>query len=101
MTLLRLGVLLLPFVSLACSGTGGGGSGTITPEETALAEVCDLIRSVTGTTGRPPTKVGDFAKYESQYPSGHKAVKSGDVVVLWGVGVAGEGNAASAQELIV
>jgi hypothetical protein len=63
-------------------------------QQVALQEVGELIRATTQPGGRRPSKVSDFDSLRSQFPNGYQAVKSGDVVVLWGAGVAGEGEAA-------
>jgi hypothetical protein len=56
-----------------------------------MAEVADLIRSATQPDGRGPNRVSDFDRVQSIYSRGYQAVKSGQVVVVWGVGVQGEG----------
>src|SRR5262245_47136215 len=95
-------ILGLAVVGLSgCSGGNAGGNRSSTPEETALGEVCDLIRSATGNSGRPPTKLGDFGRLAGTYPNGYQAVKAGDVVVLWGAGVAGEGGSGGGAEAVV
>ena len=43
----------------------------------------------------------DFAKYEAGYPLGYAAVQSGEVVVVWGAKIAGEGDAGSAPANVV
>jgi hypothetical protein len=75
-----------------CSKSGPK-PGPMDPRYNALSEVADLIRATT-TGGKAPTQVSDFDKLESVYAYGHRAVKSGDVVVLWGGKVIGEGDAA-------
>ena len=95
-------ILGLAVVGLSgCSGGNTGGNRSSTPEETALAEVCDLIRNATSSTGRPPTKVADFGRLAGTYPNGYQAVKSGEVVVLWGTAVAGEGGSGGGAEAVV
>jgi hypothetical protein len=82
-----------------CSKTGGVAS--ITPQETTLQEVADLIRATTQANGRGPTKVADFDKVQSMYPQGYQAVKSGEVVVIWNTGVKGEGEVAKGGGSII
>lgn len=57
----------------------------------ALKDVANMIRDYTSANNRPPAKAADVAGYRSLYHIGHKAIESGDVVVLWGAKVAGEG----------
>lgn len=66
------------------------------PDGNAIGfEVAGLIRSYSGETGKGPTKVADLKKYELGYPLGYAAVQSGQVVILWGSTVAGEGGGGS------
>src|SRR5262245_57295670 len=64
----------------------------MTPQAAALNEVADLLRATTGPDGRGPAKVADLSRMEQLYPRGYQAVKSGDVVVVWGAKMPGEGN---------
>src|SRR5262249_51685720 len=75
-----------------CSHSGGGSD--VPAQQVALQEVGELIRATTLPDGRRPSKLSDFDKLRSSSPQGYEAVKSGEVVVLWGAGVAGEGDAA-------
>ena len=70
------------------------------PQATALQEVADLLRAA-GGEGRAPTKPADLARYESIYSVGYQAVKSGEVVVVWGAKMAGEGEAATAPANVI
>jgi hypothetical protein len=92
---------LLPALAAAagCSGSGGGG-GDQTPQQEALQEVADMIRAAAQPNGRGPAKLADFDKVRSMYPRGYEAVKSGEVVVLWGAGVKGEGEMAKGGEVV-
>src|SRR5690348_10063161 len=85
-------------VGVGCSKTGGGDAGA--PQKTSLQEVADLIRSTTLPNGKGPAKVADFDKLQSTYYSGYQAVKSGDVVVVWGAGMKGEGASGKGGEVI-
>jgi hypothetical protein len=57
---------------------------------TVLQELNDLLRTAESTAGRPPTAVADLERHQSMYPRGYGAVKSGDVVVVWGAALKGE-----------
>ncbi|WP_168219403.1 hypothetical protein [Limnoglobus roseus] len=92
-----IGCVLL--VGAGCSGAGGGGA-TQTPQELTLHEVADIIRSATGPTGKGPTKVSDFDKFASVYSRAYEAAKSGEVVVIWGGTVKGEGDMAQGGDVI-
>ena len=73
-----------------CSGSPQS-EGRTTPQATALTEVADLLRATTGPGGRGPARLADLARLEPQYPRGYQAVKSGEIVVVWGAPMAGEG----------
>ena len=53
----------------------------------ALQEVGGLIGAYTGEYRKGPAKAADLARYENGFPLGYAALKSGDVVVLWGATV--------------
>ena len=85
-------------VTVGCSSppdnTGGGGKPT---NADALHEVATLLRSYPARGGKGPAKVADLAPYEHGGPLGYAAVKKGDIVVVWGVAMGGEGDAGSAD----
>lgn len=66
-----------------------------------LHEVGGLIRSYSGEAGTGPKRVTDLAKFEHGYPLGYAAVRSGEVTVIWGATVAGEGEADAAPAHVV
>jgi hypothetical protein len=57
---------------------------------TVLQDVNDLLRAAEGTAGRPPSKLADVDRHQAMFSRGYAAVKSGDVVVLWGAVLKGE-----------
>ena len=59
------------------------------------------MRAYSGQTGQGPKKAADFSKYEAGYPLGYAAVQSGEVVVVWGAKIAGEGETGSAPANVV
>ena len=64
-----------------------------------LREVADLLRSA-GSPKGPPTRVADLAQLRSIYPAGYEAVKSGDIVILWGATIRGEGDERGNDEVV-
>lgn len=86
-------------VGAGCSKTGGA-AGSGDAQETTFREVADLIRATTQPNGKGPARVADFDRLESTYYSGYQAVKSGDVVVVWGAGMKGEGATGKGGEVI-
>lgn len=69
--------------------------------QTTLQEVGGLVQMYSGENRKGPAKPADLAKYEPGYPLGYRAVQSGEVVVVWGATIAGEGEAASAPANVV
>lgn len=73
-----------PLAAAGCSTSQNPGT-TITPEVETMADVAGLLRDFTGEFQRGPTKLADTAKNEPLYSRGYHAVRSGTVVVVWGV----------------
>ena len=98
MTLVR-GMLLAAGLGLlaGCSSQQGGQA---PPEFTVLQEVNDLLHSAAGAAGRPAARLADLDPYQSMYPRAHAAVKSGDVVVLWGTPLKGEGESGKGEVVV-
>jgi len=69
-------------------------------EFTALQEVSDLLHSSAGATGRSPANLAGLNRFQSMFPRGYAAVKSGDVVVLWGSPLKGEGEAGKDETVV-
>jgi hypothetical protein len=99
MTLLRRVAIAAGLGLLAgCSPYPGGGAAS--PEFTLLQEVNDLLHAAAGAAGRPPARLADLDPYQAMYPHGYEAVKSGDVVVLWGAALKGEGEAGKGEVVL-
>lgn len=94
-------VLLSALALVGCSSDSKNAPGQQRGNEAVLYEVGGLIQMYSGEAGRGPKKAGDFAKFQNGYPLGFKAVQSGEVVVVWGAKMAGEGEAASAPEDVI
>jgi len=89
-------LILVPVAALAGCSSQKPAVGTSGPDETEiLREVGGLISIYSGANRRGPAKLTDLTQYEQGYPLGYQAVRSGDVVVLWGGTVAGEGGGGS------
>ena len=50
-----------------------------------------MLRGATQPNGRGPANLAALHGCQSLFPRGYQAVQSGEVVVLWGAGVKGEG----------
>src|SRR5262249_37457571 len=96
-------VVLIAFfgaLGAAAGCSGPGGKGEQAPQQATLQDVADMIRATTQPNGRGPTKLADLDRVREMYPRGYEAIKSGEVVVLWGTGVKGEGEMGKAGEVI-
>jgi hypothetical protein len=80
---------LLVVAASAWAAAGCGGvtltSRPPTFEEMALQEVGDLYLLYTGQHKKSPQKPQDFEPYEAGLPQGYRRVRSGDIIVRWGV----------------
>jgi hypothetical protein len=83
--------LVLALAAGCGSKSGPGGAGAA--QAPVLQEVANLLRAASAD-GRAPAKVADLAKYSNGSPTAYQAVKSGDIVVVWGAKMAGEGEGA-------
>jgi hypothetical protein len=92
-------VLAAGFGLLAgCSSRPGEGAPSVFTE---LQEVNEMLHSAAGVSGRVPARLADIApRFQSMYPRGYAAVKSGAVVVLWGAPVKGEGDAGKGEVVV-
>jgi hypothetical protein len=63
------------------------------PAEFMLLQEVNELLHLTTKGGRPPTKLADLSReQQSMFPRAYEAVKSGNVVVLWGAPPKGEGD---------
>lgn len=94
---LSLGTFFALIFFTGCSSSNNP-SGTAGPTRADnLQEVGGMISLYSGEYRRGPAKVADLAKYEHGYPLGFAALKSGDIVVVWGATMAGEGGGGSGE----
>jgi hypothetical protein len=94
----RLATLALLAAFAGCSSPGSdAGNGQVPDNEAILHEVGGLLR----TAGdRAPKKAADLARSEAGFPLGYRAVQSGEVVVVWGARMAGEGDSGASSDVI-
>jgi hypothetical protein len=87
-----LGVALGAALLAGCSGSAKPSGADANPTEgsNVLQDVAGMLRDYASATGRNAARLADLAQLESLYPHGYQAVKSGEVVVLWGASMAGE-----------
>lgn len=84
-------VLLILSLAAFAAGCGGqrAGETEATPGQRALTELAGVLPLLQ----KPPTKVSDLAPYRDTAPFAYESVRSGNVVVIWGVAMPGEGDA--------
>jgi hypothetical protein len=70
------------------------------PSITLLQEVNDLLHATAGRDGRAPARLADVNRYQTLFPRGYAAMKSGDVVVVWGAALKGEGEAGKDEAVV-
>jgi hypothetical protein len=79
------GIACLALVLVA--GCGGGAGGSVSPAEVerlSIADVAELYRVYSFTKKKPPEKLADLRPFEQGSPAGYRALRSGDVVLLYG-----------------
>lgn len=74
---------------IGCSSRPAGGSTERNVD--IIQEVNDLLHMSINASGRGPTKLSDMDRLRAMFPRGYQAVKSGDIVVVWGSALKGEG----------
>jgi hypothetical protein len=63
----------------------GGPPPPVDEKQAALAEVYQLLQ-IPADQGKPPArKIDDLYIYENGFPAGYAAIRTGAVVVVWGV----------------
>src|SRR5262245_28221302 len=67
---------------------------------TLFQDVEGLLRASEGTNKRPPARLADLNRHQSMFSRGYDAVKSGDVVVLWGARMQGEGEVGKNEAVV-
>ncbi|VTR94517.1 Uncharacterized protein OS=Singulisphaera acidiphila (strain ATCC BAA-1392 / DSM 18658 / VKM B-2454 / MOB10) GN=Sinac_0826 PE=4 SV=1 [Gemmata massiliana] len=98
----RFALFLFGTLALAgCSSNQSQSTSQGPGADAVLHEVGGLIQMYSGETGKGPKKVADLTKYQNGYPLGFQAVQSGDVVVVWGAKIGGEGEAASGPTNVI
>jgi hypothetical protein len=92
--------LLFALAAAAGCGRSGGGGGGGDAKAATLQDVADLLRASTQPNGQGPGKLADLGRAQEVYPRGYEAIKSGEVVVNWGVGMKGEGEMGKGGDVV-
>jgi hypothetical protein len=82
-------VLLLGLAG--CSSSNKSSDAGAPTASDALMQVADMVRDYSSEKGRPPAKMADLAGLKNHYHLGYDALEKGEVVVVWGTPIAGEG----------
>jgi len=82
-----------------CSSANRGGNVELPAEADKLQEVNELLHAAGAS--RPPAKLSDLDRQRGMFPRAYEAVKSGEVVVLWGAPVKGEGEMGKGGDEVV
>jgi hypothetical protein len=77
-------------LAVGCSGSGGTSPVPAQEQTITLQEVNDLLHA-SAANGKHAAKLADLRRNETKFPRAYAAVKNGDVVVLWGTALQGEG----------
>jgi hypothetical protein len=86
-----LGITFVAVLASGCSSSNKGSDPGAPTANDALQQVANMIRDYSSTAGRPPAKLADLSGLKNLYNIGYKAVETGEIVVVWGTPVAGEG----------
>lgn len=100
LTLPRAILVVWLLTTVGCGRSSNPGQeGTAPTPADDLVEVAGLLKDHSGETGKGPARLEDMAGNQPLYPRGYEAIKSGQVVVVWGVAVGeGGGNGIVAYE---
>jgi hypothetical protein len=66
----------------------------------ALRELATILPLYSGEHKHGPGKPSDLAPYEAGAPLGYQAVVAGDVVVVWGATMPGEGEGGGTEAIV-
>jgi hypothetical protein len=71
------------------------------PSHSLLNDVSEMLQAASGVLGRPAANLNDLnGAPRDTHTRGYNAVKSGDVVVLWGARLQGEGDVGKNETVV-
>lgn len=97
LSFLLLGISLL----VGCSSSSSSGKGATPGRSDELQELATILPLYCGEHRKGPSKPADLAKYETAAPLGYHALTTGEILLVPGAMMAGEGDVASAAESVV
>jgi hypothetical protein len=93
-------LLLGLLVAAGCSSSKRGGTEAEKGRADELRELATILPLYSGEHRRGPSKPSDLAPYEAGAPLGYRAVAAGDIVVVWGATMAGEGEKSTSTAVV-
>jgi hypothetical protein len=90
---------LLLTILVGCGGNSSNPVGAGPDKASELQDVGTMLQLAGGA--KPASKLADLTKLEGNFPVAFAAIKSGEIVVNWGVKIPGEGDMASAPADVI
>lgn len=84
---------LLGATLVGCSSQKPGDQPPTRSDE--LQQTANMLRDFTATSNRGPANVGELARFQNEYPFGYSQVKAGEIDIVWGARMGGEGGGGS------
>ncbi len=87
---------------ISLTGCGGGSQKSVGDAPDKASELIDVGTMLQlAAAGNAPTGLNNLAQFQGTFPVAYAGIKTGDIVVQWGVKMPGEGAMASAPADIV
>src|SRR5262245_50623030 len=85
-------------IGFAAGCTGTTQVQSIDDQKVALAELGDMLKSLSEERLKPPSKLAELESVEPRIPVAGPAIRSGSIVYIWGAAYAASGNQIVAYE---
>lgn len=83
---------VVAFTLAGCAGNAGNTSAGEPGRADELRELAMILPLYSGQYNKGPSKVADLTQYEAAAPLALRSIKNGDIVVVWGATMPGEGD---------
>ena len=100
MTIVRWMVVAAGAVLLAGCSSRSVPAGDVATAPTSLLEANELLHAAVGPGGRPPARLADLDRHKAIFPRGYEAIKTGEIVVVWGGKPKGEGEVGKGEAVL-
>ncbi|MFO0845097.1 MAG: hypothetical protein U0797_22365 [Gemmataceae bacterium] len=57
--------------------------------------MANMLRDFTAASNRGPANAGELARFQNDYPLGYSQLKAGEIDIVWGARMGGEGGGGS------